>query len=94
MSVKTKEELMTQLGAYIGDDTSDEVLGLMKDISDTLDGANVERVHQLEQEKADLDKSWRERYRDTFLRGTPDDSGIDPEEDEPKRPKTFEDLFK
>ena len=37
MAVKTKEEIMTQLGTYVGDDAGDEVLGLIQDISDTLD---------------------------------------------------------
>ena len=36
MAVKTREELMAQLSARIGSDTSDEAIGLMEDITDTL----------------------------------------------------------
>lgn len=93
MAVKTKEEIMAQLGTYVGDDAGDEVLGLIQDISDTLDSANPARIKELEEEKDNLDKSWRKKYRDTFLNGKPDDIDED-EDDEPKRPKTFEDLFK
>lgn len=93
MAVKTKEEIMSQLGTYVGDDAGDEVLGLIQDISDTLDSANPARIKELEEEKDNLDKSWRKKYRDTFLNGKPDDIDED-EDDEPKRPKTFEDLFK
>ncbi len=94
MAVKTKEEIMSQLGAYVGDDAGDEVLGLIQDISDTLDSANTARIKELEEEKENLDKSWRKKYRDTFLSGKPDDIEEEDEDDEPKRPKTFEDLFK
>ena len=91
MAVKTKEEIMNQLNQIIGDNDSDEVLGFMTDISDTLgDNSAAQRVSQLEQQLIDKDKEWRKRYKDAFF-SKPDDSLDDDDDD--KTPRTFEDLF-
>ena len=91
MAVKTKEEIMNQLNQIIGDNDSDEVLGFMTDISDTLgDNSAAQRVSQLEQQLIDKDKEWRKKYKDAFF-SKPDDSLDDDDDD--KTPRTFEDLF-
>ena len=93
MAVRTQEELMNQFSTIIGEDnTDDNVLAFMTDMRDTLSENGSETIAALKQEKEDLDKSWRKKYRDAFM-GKKDDI---PDEDEYAKPKTrrYEDLFK
>ena len=93
MAVRTREEIMTQLQAIIGDDTSDDALNFVRDVSDTLGNDNsATRITELETQLKEKDEEWRKKYRDTFFTGKPDDAFKD-EEDEPQKPKRFEDLF-
>lgn len=93
MAVRTQEELMNQFSTIIGEDnTDDNVLAFMTDMRDTLSENGSETIATLRQEKEDLDKSWRKKYRDAFM-GKKDDI---PDDDEDGKPKTrrYEDLFK
>lgn len=92
MAIKTKQEVLDGLKKFIpNDDTSDDTLAFLQDVSDTLDAGaeNVDYKQQLE----DNDKRWRQRYRDTFY-NPPDNPDADQDSDpEPKR-RTYADLFK
>lgn len=91
MAVRTQEELINQFNTIIGeDDTRDEVLNFMTDMRDTLAENGAETIATLKQEKSDLDKSWRKKYRDAFMGNR---EVVEDEDDEPKRPRTFEELF-
>lgn len=93
MAVRTREEIMAQLQAIIGDDTSDDTLTFVQDVSDTLGNDNsATRITELETQLKEKDAEWRKKYRDAFFTGKPDDAFKD-EEDEPQKPKRFEDLF-
>ena len=63
--VKTKDELMASIKSKFGDDTSDETITLLEDISDTLDttkeGADWKKKFE------DNDKMWREKYTSRFF---------------------------
>ena len=68
--VKTKDELMASIKSKFGDDTSDETITLLEDISDTLDttkeGADWKkkfRETQSAEEKASAEKAEREAQR-------------------------------
>ena len=93
MAIRTRDEIMSQLQAMIGeDDTSDETLAFIQDVSDTLGNDNsANRITQLETQLEEQDKEWRKKYRDAFFTGKPDESYE--EESEPTKPKRFEDLF-
>lgn len=91
MAVRTRDELMDSIKTYLGEDTSDEALNLVQDISDTLGDSNAQTVENLRQQLKDQDDNWRKKYRDTFFSGKPEK---DEEDEEPKRPKTFAELFK
>lgn len=93
MAVKTRDEIMSQLQSIIGEDTSDETLAFIQDVSDTLGNDNsAQRITQLETQLEDQDKEWRKKYRDAFFTGKPDET-LD-EEEHDNKPKRFEDLFK
>lgn len=92
MAIRTRDEIMAQLQSMVGEDTSDETLSFIQDVSDTLgDNNSAQRITQLETQLEEQDKEWRKKYRDAFFTGKPDDSYD--EESEQKRPKRFEDLF-
>ena len=92
MAVKTRDEIMSQLSAVIGENNSDDVLSLMTDISDTLgDNTAAQRVTELEAELENKDKEWRQKYREAFF-SKPSREEFDDDDDD-KTPKTFEDLF-
>ena len=92
MAIRTRDEIMAQLQTMVGEDTSDETLSFIQDVSDTLgDNNSAQRITQLETQHEEQDKEWRKKYRDAFFTGKPDDSYE--EESEQKRPKRFEDLF-
>lgn len=89
MAIKTKQEVLDGLKKFIpNDDTSDDTLAFLRDVSDTLD-AGAENV-DYKQQLADNDKRWRQKYRDAFY--NPPDPEPDPDP-EPKR-RTYADLFK
>lgn len=91
MAVRTQEELINQFNTIIGeDDTRDEVLNFMTDMRDTLSENGSETIASLRQEKEELDKTWRKKYRDAFMGNRED---IPDDEPESRKPRTFEDLF-
>lgn len=92
--VRTQEELMNQFSAIIGEEnTDDNVLNFMTDMKDTFADNGADTIAALRKERDDLDKSWRKKYRDAFM-GKRDDPQDDDEDDAPKKPRKFEDLFK
>lgn len=65
--VKTKDEIMEEIRAYIGDRADDETIALVENISDTIDdyaahGDNDEKLMAIEAE-------WRRKYIDRFMNG-------------------------
>lgn len=97
LMIKNKSELLDSIKAKLGDDTSDEALALIEDINDTLDDyeSKTSDSTNWKQKYVDNDAQWRQKYKDRFFNGdsTGDDDmgGIDDEP--PKKPLSFEDLF-
>lgn len=95
MSVLNKDELMTKLTARIGEDTSDEAIQLLEDVSDTLADYETKANGDGTDWKAEserIDREWRERYIARFNGAEAEDEPIVPK-DEPKN-YTYENLFK
>lgn len=93
MAVRTRDEIMAQLQTFIGEDTSDEALSFVQDVSDTLGNDNsAERITELETQLRTQDDEWRKKYRDAFFTGKPDESFKDDDEED-NTPRRFEDLF-
>lgn len=95
MAVLSKEDLLTKINGQLGNDTSDEALSLIEDISDTLDslgsGGSGENWKQKYEEN---DAAWRQKYRDRFFGGKGDPADDEDNDPNDKKPRTFEDLFK
>jgi len=91
MAVKTIDEIMKKVRERIGEDDSDEAIGFIEDISDTLESfSNAEDWKTKYEEN---DKKWREKYRDRFFTSKEEVEEDDIEEPEEKEKKKFEDLF-
>lgn len=91
MAVKTVDEIMKKVSEIIGEDDSDEAIGFIEDISDTLESfSNTEDWKTKYEEN---DKKWREKYRDRFFTSKEEVKEDDIEEPEEKEKKKFEDLF-
>ena len=97
MAVKTRDEILASIKSRFGEDTSDETLALIEDVSDTIDdlSSRTSDSTNWKQKYDDLDADWRKKYRDRFFNGG---SGNDDEEsgsDDPEdKPLTYESLFK
>ena len=92
--VRKRDEILAAIRERVGDDTSDEALALIEDVSDTLDAAGD--PGDWERRYNELDASWRQRYKERFF-SKPKDEIDDREPDhdpEESKPQTFEELFK
>ncbi len=102
MAVRTAKELVETATKLLGDNTSDDALSFLEDISDSYgsDGTDWKaKYEQSEQDKAELDKGWRDRYRARFLDpiaayDNDKDNDKDKENgEEEEKEVTFDDLF-
>lgn len=88
MAVKTVDEIMAKVRERIGEDDSDEAIGFIEDISDTLESFSSGEDWKTKYEEND--KQWREKYRDRFFTSK---EVKEDEIEEPEEKKKFEDLF-
>ena len=91
MAIKTIEELMGAVRARVGEDTSDEAIAFVEDVSDTL--ASLSNAEDCKKKNEENDAEWRKRYQDRFF--SPEKPN-DPEPEPDPEPKklTFDELFK
>ena len=91
MAIKTIEELMGAVRARVGEDTSDEAIAFVEDVSDTL--ASLSNAEDWKKKYEENDAEWRKRYQDRFFNP---DKPNDPEPKPDPAPKklTFDELFK
>ena len=91
MAIKTIEELMAAVRSRVGEDTSDEAIAFVEDVSDTL--ASLSNAEDWKKKYEDNDAEWRKRYQDRFFNpDKPNDP--DPEPDPEPKKLTFDELFK
>lgn len=97
MAVKTRDEILNAIKERFGEDTSDEALTFIEDVSDTLNDYESRTSGESNWKKKyeDNDKMWREKYRDRFFNASNEDvPSVDDDLEEEQKPMTFEDLFK
>ena len=92
MAVKTKEELMAAIRAKIGEDSADDTLTLVEDISDTLDSFRDSENWKTKYEEND--KAWRQKYRDRFFSAAETLEDDETEGEDEMKNLTFDGLFK
>ena len=92
--VKSKEELIEEIRAVVGDDTSDNVIALIENVSDTMTELETSDGEEWKQKFEENDKMWREKYISRFTEGTTEPTEpTEPTADDEEKEKTFEDLF-
>lgn len=94
--IRTKNELLEAVRNMLTDSTTDEALALLEDVSDTLDNAEDRESENWKEKYEELDKSWREKYRDRFFSGGKDDDRSDDDkffDPEPPEKRSFDELF-
>lgn len=101
MAVLSKEDFMKRVQERIGEDSSDEALSFVEDMSDTYNDMETRTngVNEEEWQKKldDLDASWRDKYKARFFEGqtTPQEAKEEQTEDikDDGESVTFDDLF-
>lgn len=96
MAVKTREDILTAIKAKLGEQTDDDTIALLEDVTDTFtdleekangDGTDWKKKYE------ETDEAWRKKYTERFY-------SADPKPEEPntdtetKEIKNFSDLFK
>ena len=97
MAVKNKEEILEAIKTRVGDNTDDETISLLEDVSDTFTDLETRANGDGEDWKTkykENDKTWRERYTNRFFSKEPEPDPKPEPEPEPEVKKTFSDLFK
>lgn len=100
MAIKSKDEILEQIQARFGEDTSDETISFLEDVTDTFtdletraSGDGVDWKAKYEEN----DNVWRQKYRDRFFSPEVNDNGgdtvVETDLDDTEPPKTFDDLF-
>lgn len=94
--VKTKDEIMEEIRAYIGDRADDQTIALVENISDTIDdyAAHGDYDKKLKAVEAE----WRRKYIDRFMNGGENKNEVevektDDEEKDQSEEIKIEDLY-
>lgn len=97
MAVKTREEIMEAIRKRIGEDTSDEAISLLEDVTDTFTDyeAKVADKTDWKAKYDEMDASWRKKYMDRFSGKTGEEVKDEQEEQikDDSEPRTFDELF-
>ena len=96
MAVKTREEILEEVKARVGEQTDDETIAFLEDVSDTLSdletrakGGGTDWKSKYEENDAE----WRKKYTERFYSSDPDPDPKPPKPDDTPKPKTFAELF-
>lgn len=97
MAVKTKDELLEIIRERIGEDTSDEAISFIEDITDTLSDYE-EKVTNSDAEVwktkyEENDKMWREKYRERFFSKKVEKEDEDFEDEDEVKSLSYDVLF-
>lgn len=96
MAVRTREEILKSVRARVGEQTDDETIAFIEDISDTLtdletrangDGTDWKAKYE------ENDSEWRKKYTERFYSSEPEDNPEPPKPDETTKPNTYAELF-
>ena len=97
MAVRTREEILEAIRSRIGEDTSDESISLLEDITDTMEDYETRVADKTDWKNKydELDATWRRKYIERFSGKTGEDSKNEQEEQikDDSEPRTFDELF-
>lgn len=97
MAVKTRDEIVEAVRKRIGEDTSDEAISLLEDVTDTFADYETRVADKTDWKTKydEMDASWRKKYMDRFSGKTGEEDKEEQEEQikDDSEPRTFDELF-
>lgn len=91
MAKLSKDELIEKVRKYVGDRNDDDTIGIIEDISDSIDSSEADEWKKKYEEN---DKMWRDKYISRFVEKKEDEPDTPTEHDEEEKEyNSFEDLF-
>lgn len=97
MAVRTRDEILESVKEIFGDNTDDNTITFLEDITDTITDLEDKARGDGTDWKAkytENDEAWRKKYKERFYSNEPASKESEQEpEPEPEPPKKFEDLF-
>lgn len=96
MAVKTREEILAELKTRVGEQTDDESIAFLEDVTDTLSDLETKAKGDGTDWKAkyeENDAEWRKKYTERFYSSDPIPDPEPPKPDDTPKPKTFAELF-
>lgn len=97
MAVKTRDEIMEAIRKRIGEDTSDEAISLLEDVTDTFADYETKVADKTDWKTKydEMDASWRKKYMDRFSGKTGEEVKDEQEEQikDDSEIRTFDELF-
>lgn len=99
MSIKTKDEILSLIRDKFIEDSSDDAIGIIEDISDTFTDLENKAKGDGKDWKAEaerIDNEWREKYKARFFSSSSkeDDEVESDDVDDTIKNYNFDDLFK
>lgn len=97
MAVKNIDEIVEAVRKRIGEDTSDEAISLLEDVTDTFADYETRVADKTDWKTKydEMDASWRKKYMDRFSGKTGEEVKEEQEEQikDDSEPRTFDELF-
>lgn len=98
MAIKDRDSILAAIKQMIGDNTSDEALAILEDLTDTFNNFEelVSDTTDWKQKYNELDETWRKRYRERFFSGTTPEEVLEEQQEDiidDAENRSFEDLF-
>lgn len=97
MAIKTRDEIVEAVRKRIGEDTSDEAISLLEDVTDTFADYETKVAGKTDWKTKydEMDASWRKKYMDRFSGKTGEEVKEEQEEQvkDDSEPRTFDELF-
>lgn len=96
MAIRTREEILEAVRARVGEQTDDETITFLEDVSDTLTDLETRANGDGEDWRTryeENDREWRRRYTERFFNADPQPKPEPNPNPEPEKPSRFEDLF-
>lgn len=96
MAIKSREDLLKSLNTLIGDNSTDENLAILEDVTDTLKDYEEKTADQTDWKSKyeQNDADWRKKYKDRFLSGETIKEEQEEDVETDSKPLTFDSLFK
>lgn len=88
--VKTKDEIMEEIRAYIGDRADDETIALVENISDTIDDYAAHGDY--DEKLTAVEAEWRRKYIDRFMNGGENKTDVKVEKTEDEEKEKAEEI--